>query len=252
MKKVTLNRMVKKMIVRIFMLLAITCVWLASSAGAQNLSVYTENNPPVSYLEDGKPAGTAVEIVREILHRLKQPDNIKVVPWSRGYNLALKQRNVALFSATRLPQREKLFHWVGPIYTQTWGFYAKKGRMLYVKSLEDARNVGSIGTYRNDAKEQFLLKQGFSNTISANGNIINVRRLIQGNIDLWVSSDLNFRHIVQQAGENPSQLVLVHPFRKVENYIVFSIQTDKHIAEKWQQTLREIKQDGTYSRILNQ
>jgi len=239
------------MIVRIFMLLAITLVWLASPIGAQNLSVYTENNPPVSYLEDGRPAGTAVEIVREILRRLKQPDNIEVVPWARGYNLALKQRDVALFSATRLPQREKLFRWVGPIYTQTWGFYAKKGRVLHVESLEDAKNVGRIGTYRNDAKEQFLLKHGFSNTISANGNIINVRRLIQGDIDLWVSSDLNFRHIAQQAGENPSQIMLVHPFRKVENYIVFSIQTDTRIVEQWQQTLKEIKQDGTYSRILN-
>jgi len=222
------------------------------AASAQPLSIYTENNPPASYAKEGEPAGMAVEIVREILNRLKQPDTIEIVPWARGYNMALSHADVALFSATRLPQRENLFHWVGPIYTQTWGFYALKGSNIEIRSLEDAKGAGRIGTYRDDAKEQFLKQNGFTNIVSANRNIINVRHLFQGNIDLWVSSDLNVSHIVEQAGQAPSQLELAYPFRKVENYIVFSIETDTVRVRAWQKSLDEMKQDGTYQRIVNQ
>ena len=90
------------------------------------LRIYTENSPPANYLAGGRLQGLSVEIVREILRRRNIPDSIEMVPWARGYALALNQPNVALFSTTRLPQREKLFKWVGPIYSQTWGLYGKQ------------------------------------------------------------------------------------------------------------------------------
>ena len=232
----------------------ITMLMLLGTAAvaAQPLSIYTENNPPASYTLNGKPAGMAVEIVREILRRLKKPDTIEVVPWARGYSMAQTQADVALFSTTRLPHRERLFHWVGPIYTQIWGFYALEGSDLEIRSLEDAKKVGNIGTYHDDAKEQFLKRNGFTNLVSANQNMNNVLHLLQGNIDLWVSSDLNAHHIVKQAGVSPSLVALAYPFRTVENYIVFSIKTEKAKVNAWQKVLDEMKQDGVYQKIINQ
>jgi polar amino acid transport system substrate-binding protein len=221
----------------------------AIQEGRGELEIYTEDSPPGNYLVSGKPVGFAVEVVREILRRNQQPDNIQVVPWARGYTLAFTRPNVALFSTTRLPQREELFKWVGPLYSQTWGFYGKKGSGLQIKSLDDAKKVPLIGTYSLDAKEQFLQSKGFHNLVSTNKNIANIRHLMQGNIDLWVSSDFNMPYQVQQAGVNPDQLELVYPFRKVKNYIALSIQTPDDLIRKWQQTLDEIKKDGTYARI---
>lgn len=128
------------------------------------------------------------------------PEVIEVVPWAWGYSLATSQPNVALFSTTRLPQREKLFKWVGPIYSQTWGFYGKNGSGLKINSLEDAKRVARIGTYHKDAKEQYLQAKGFHNLISANKNISNIRHLMDGHIDLWVSSDFNMPFLARQAG----------------------------------------------------
>jgi len=213
------------------------------------LAIYTENNPPGNYLSDGKPAGFVVDLVREILGRLNHPDTIQVVPWARGYNLALSQPNVALFSTTRLPQREDLFQWVGPVYTQKWGFYAKKDSGIQIGSLEQAKGVRRIGTYHNDAKEQFLIKKGFSNLISANKNISNVKHLFQGDIDMWVSSDFNMSAIVRQAGFDPNRVERVFAFRTVDNYIAFSIKTPKEVVVAWQQALDEIKRDGTYAKF---
>ena len=222
---------------------------VATKTVSVELRIYTENSPPANYLADGRLQGLSVEIVREILRRHNIPDTIEVVPWARGYALALNQPNVALFSTTRLPQREKLFKWVGPIYSQTWGLYAKQGSGIKIKSLEAARRVARIGTYHQDAKEQYLLAQGFQNLISANKNLSNIRHLIDGSIDLWVSSDFNMPFLARQAGIEPDKLELVFAFKKVQNYIAFSVQTPDAYIYQWQQTLDAIKRDGTYDRL---
>jgi polar amino acid transport system substrate-binding protein len=213
------------------------------------MKIFTENSPPANYLEKGRLKGLSVEIVREILRRLKMPDNIQTVPWARGYTLALTQPNVALFSTTRLPQREKLFKWVGPLYSQTWGFYARKDSSIKISSMDQARAVARIGTYYKDAKEQYLLANGFRNLVSTNNNLGNIRHLMDGSIDLWVSSDFNMPYLAQQAGINADRLKLVFPFKRVQNYIAFSNQSSDSLVTLWQQTLDELKHDGTYDRL---
>ena len=222
------------------------------SAGAPVLKLFTEDSPPGNYLKDGKPAGFAVDIVREILRRLKQPDTITIVPWSRGYTLAQNSPNVALFSTTRFEQREKMFHWVGPLYTQTWAFYSRKGSGIRINSLEEAKKIKRIGTYLRDAKEQYLRSRGFENLVSANRNISNIRHLLRGNIDLWVSSDFNMPYQVRQAGFEPDQFEMRYAFGKVSNYIAFSLETPLTVVRAWQHSLDGIHKDGTYTLIAHE
>lgn len=214
------------------------------------LTLLTEDNPPGNYLKNGRPAGFVVDIVAQLLLRLKRSDPIRVVPWARGYNQALTQPNTVLFSTTRLPYRETLFHWVGPVYTQRWGFYAVRTSNMRIDSLDAARAVRAIGTYHNDAKEQYLMRRGFANLISANKNTSNVRHLMQGRIDLWVSSDLNMPHIARQAGVDPDRLTCLLAFKSVDNYIAFSLSTSEKTVAAWQTALDALKADGSYDAIL--
>ena len=220
---------------------------LSDTCNPPILQIYTENSPPGNYLHEGELTGFAVAVVREIQNRNGHAEDIQVVPWARGYNMALTKPKVALFSTTRLPQRETLFKWVGPLYRQTWGFYAKKGTRIRINSLEEAKKISRIGTYYKDAKEQYLTKQGFKNLVSTNTNISNIKRLIQGSIDLWVSSDFNMPYLARQAGVSPDQMELVYAIRVVDNYIAFSVKTSDGVINRWQRTLDEVKKDGTYA-----
>jgi ABC-type amino acid transport substrate-binding protein len=56
----------------------------------------------------------------------------------------------------------------------------------------------------------------------------------------------------RQAGIDPDQLKLIFPFKRVENYIAFSIQSADSLVNLWQQTLDEIKEDGTYNRACTE
>jgi len=213
------------------------------------VKIYTENYPPSAYVEKGTLKGLSVEIVQEILRRIGQPDTITVVPWARGYKMALSEANVALFATTRLPQREALFSWVGPLYRQRWGFYRWKGSDVRVPDMEAARKVGRIGTYHQDAKMQYLEAQGFDNLVPTNKNLTNIMHLQRGNIDLWVSSDFNLAHLARQAGVSPDRLELAYAFHSVHNYIAFSKLTSPHVVRLWQAVLGEMKSDGSYQRI---
>lgn len=222
---------------------ALLILFLLSTVPAwtQELTIYTENNPPASYMVNGKLEGLAVDAVRKILLHLHQPDTIEMVPWARGYNLALKQPNVALFSTTRLPQREKLFKWVGPLYTHTWAFFKKKGARFKISSLEDAKKVDRIGTYRQDAKKMFLEKNGFANLVETTDNTTNAVHLLHGNIDLWIASSFSMPYIARQAGVDPDEFESAFIIRSVDNYIVFSLQTPDSIVAEWQRAIEEIK-----------
>ncbi len=233
--------MTRKFLINVFLILGV--------AEAQDLTIITEDYQPLSFKKEGILTGFSVEVVREILRRLKQPDSIVMLPWVRGYNLLKTQPNVALFSTTRTKERETLFQWVGPLCTSQNGFYAKKNSGIHIDSLEDAKKVGSIATYKEDVREQMFKSWGFTNLVSANKNVSNIKRLLEDKLDFWVSSDFNMPYLAQQAGVAPNQLELVYAFRKVNNYIAFSILTPDELIDSWQQTLDELKTDGTYKRL---
>lgn len=216
---------------------------------AYSLKLYTEDSPPSSYLDDGQLRGLSVEIVEEILHRIGKSETISLVPWARGYKLALSDAEIVLFSTTRLSQRETLFSWVGPLYQQRWGFYRWKDSGVMITDLEAAKKVQRIGTYRQDAKMQYLQTLGFDNLVPTNKNISNIAHLKKGDIDLWVSSDFNIKHLASQAGVMPEQLELASTFHTVGNYIAFSKSTSPHVIRLWQAVLAEMKADGTYKSI---
>ena len=142
-----------------------------------------------------------------------------------------------------------MFKWVGPLYHQTWGFYARRDSAITINSLDQAKSVARIGTYYKDAKEQYLLANNFRNLVSTNKNLSNIRHLMDGTIDLWVSSDFNMPYLAQQAGVDPDRLKLVFPFKRVQNYIAFSNKSPDALVALWQQTLDELKDDGSYDRL---
>ncbi len=216
------------------------------------LRLYTEDSPPSAYDENGRIKGLSVDIVREILRRIGQPDTIALVPWARGYQLVQSEADTALFSTTRLPQREAMFSWVGPLYRQHWGFYRWHASPIRIADIEAARQVKRIGTYRQDAKMQYLQALGFENLVSTNKNITNLTHLQRGDIDLWVSSDFNMPYQARQAGASPDQLALAYRFHTVGNYIAFAKGTSPHVIRLWQAVLDEMKSDGSYQRICRE
>jgi polar amino acid transport system substrate-binding protein len=212
------------------------------------LAIYTEDAPPASYLAGGRPEGFAVELVREVLRRTGQPDTIELRPWAHAYHLLQGPDRVALFPTARLPAREARFKWAGPLFTANWIFYGRKGDGLHIASLEDARAVRRIGVYKDDAREEYLRQQGFGNLVSSNRDTVNARRLAEGDIDLWASSDLQMAQIASQAGVEPALLEPLFTFHRTDNFVAFSSATPDEAVRAWQAALEALHSDRAASR----
>jgi polar amino acid transport system substrate-binding protein len=156
---------------------------------------------------------------------------------------------VALFFTTRTAEKEKLFQWAGPILRVRWAFYGRKGTDIQLKDLEEAKKMTAIGTVRDDAREQFLKKQGFTNLHSVSNNVLNMKKLMNDRIDLLVSINIGIARIAAEAGFSTDQIEMLFVIKEVDLYIAFSKTTDEQIVGKWQRTLKEIHDDGTFASI---
>ncbi|MGB3224665.1 MAG: transporter substrate-binding domain-containing protein [Desulforhopalus sp.] len=215
-------------------------------SAADSLSILTEEYPPFNFTQEGKLTGFTTQVVQEITRRLDINDNIEVVPWARGYEHLSTEANVVLFSTARTPERESLFHWVGPIYSLRLGFYARKADAQKLSSLETAKQLDAIATYRADVGEQILESLGFANLDSSNSPQSCVRKLMAGRVDLWFFDNIGAPKVAREAGIDPNEIEEVYTYKQNSSYIAFSKQTPLATVRQWQKTLDEIKADGTF------
>ena len=61
---------------------------------------------------------------------------IQLLPWTEGYEKALTENYTVLFSTGRLPERELLFKWAGPIAEDRYVLLAKKDRNIGILNEE--------------------------------------------------------------------------------------------------------------------
>jgi polar amino acid transport system substrate-binding protein len=217
--------------------------------GTPELTMLTEEYPPVTFMKDAKVTGFVADIVREIIARQGIPDKIRLTFWDEAYNIALNNPNVVLFSAERTEKREKLFQWVGPVGKNSAIFYAKKGSGIKINSLEEAKKLAAIATTTNWFTEQYLKSKGFTNLVSSPLPTANVKQLMDGSVKVSVFTDITVPEIVKKAGYSMDDLEPVFLVSNTYFYIAISLGTSVEVVKKWQSVLDGMKADGTFEKI---
>lgn len=233
-------------------LIGLLCLPLfISNVAAGTYIIMTEDYPPFNFTEDGKLTGLSTEVMFEILNRVKHPKDIKVRLWSEAYEQTMQNSNCILYSMTRTKERQNAFKWVGPVAPDRVVFYEKKGSALKIKSLDDARKVGKIGTYKDSASEQLLKQEGFTNIVSAADDNENAAKLLSGEIDLWIVGELTGIHKAKASGSDPAGFEKAMDVRETQLYIAFNRETPDEEIAKWQKALDEMKKTGVYKKIMS-
>lgn len=231
-------------------LLRLLAAWaFCSWAAATELQLYTEENPPLNFSRDGQVDGLSVEVVRELLRRTGDSGTIYMVPWARGYMRAQSSANVGLFVTVRTPEREALFQWVGPLLSTTTSFYARRGSGLHIDSLERARQTATIGVPRDWYSQQYLEREGFSNLHLVSKPHSMLEMVLYGRIPLMVYEDQLLPSLMAELGASMTDLERHYSFMHSSSYIVFSLQTDARVVNRWQAALDDMRSDGSLARL---
>ncbi len=223
----------------------ITC----QSVMCEELTILTEDLPPLNYVENGVLVGPSVEIVKQIQKRVGSDERIQVYPWARAYQRALNEKNVILFGMTYTKARENKFKWVGPLARKRDILVAKKDSGIKISSLEDAKKVKRIGTLRDDTRERLLKSQGFTNLESVSNEQLNAKKLALGRIDLWTYKIPGLRTVCDLAGVDYTEFEEVYHLRKIDLMIAFSKKTSDSLVQKWRDAFNEMITDGTILKI---
>ena len=243
---------------RLCLLLASCTMLLVSSVFAApaerpSLVLLTENFPPYNMAKNGKNfaqnqnlEGIAVDILRETFERAGVDYSMTLrFPWQRIYNLALDHPNYGVFVTARVPEREHLFKWVGPLGPDDWVLLARANSPIELTSLEQARAY-RIGAYKDDVIALSLEKQGFAPVIVLRDQD-NARKLQAGHIDLWATGDPAGQFLARQVGISGFKTVL--RFNQAELFLALNKQVPDAVVSKLQTALDQLKAEGELDKI---
>jgi polar amino acid transport system substrate-binding protein len=232
---------------------------LSASAHAELAPDYrvvllTENFPPYNMASNGKNFarednlhGIAVDILREMFKRAGIDYSMTLrFPWERIYKLALEKPGYGVFVTARLPEREALFKWVGPIGPDDWVLLGRSDSTITLDSLEDARQY-SVGAYKGDAIADHLQQQGLQ-PVTALRDQLNAKKLMAGQIDLWATGDPAGRYLAKQAGVSGLKTIL--RFDSAELYLALNKEVPDEVVQKLQAELDQMRGEGFVNDIL--
>lgn len=244
------------------LLLALTGTLMVLSAGAHaevdpNYSVVllTENYPPYNmsingknFAQDDNIDGIAADIVREMFKRAGVKYNLSLrFPWDRIYKLALEKPGYGVFATSRLPEREPLFKWVGPIGPDDWIMLAKSDSAIALGSLDEAKKY-KVGAYKGDAIAEYLTQQKLEPVIALRDQE-NAKKLQGGQIDLWATGDPAGRYLAKQEGVAGLKTVL--RFNSAELFLALNKEVPDEVVQKLQAALDKMRAEGYVEDTLN-
>jgi polar amino acid transport system substrate-binding protein len=158
-------------------------------AQAQTINLVTEENAPLNFTDPATKAivGTATDLVKATFEKAGLAYTLRSLPWQRAYSAALDTADTCVYATTVTEERRALFKWVGPIAQNIWLLAAPTESPISLSSLMEAKKY-RIGGYTGDAKTLFLEKQGLTVDVAASDDL-NLNKLQNGRIDLWVVSE---------------------------------------------------------------
>ncbi|MDP2747367.1 ABC transporter substrate-binding protein [Pseudomonas sp.] len=244
---------------RLLFALAGTLMLLAGIARADVAASYrvvllTENFPPYNMASNGKNFarednldGIAVDILREMFKRAGIDYSMTLrFPWERIYKLALEKPGYGVFVTARLPEREALFKWVGPIGPDDWVLLGRDDSTIRLDSLEEAKRY-KVGAYKGDAIADHLQQQGLQ-PVTALRDQLNAKKLMAGQIDLWATGDPAGRYLAKQAGVSGLKTIL--RFDSAELYLALNKAVPDEVVQKLQAELEQMRGEGVVDDIL--
>ena len=223
----------------------ISCLASNQTVSAMDLTYLTEQYPPYNFQEDGRLQGISVDLLEKMWERIGVNLNrstVKLLPWTEGYEKTLKENNTVLFTAFRLPEREKLFKWVGPVASGRDVLLAKNDKNFSITAPGDLKQY-KIAAIKDDVATQRLLNYGVEKDdliIETSSKPI-IEMLENGTIDAWAYNELAGLWLIQQSGANASDYKVAYVLAQGDGYYAFNKGTPDSLVQSFQQALDYIK-----------
>jgi len=232
--------------------LILSSVLVAGGVQAQAIRAVTETTP-YTFQKGDRVEGSATEVVEKTLQAAGLTDyQVKLYPWARAYDMALKEPGVLIFLIARTAAREQQFKWAGEIMKIQYHLYRLRERSdIAVKTLADARNY-TIGVMRDDVRQQYLQSRGFQRLAVSAQWIDNFNKLIKRQVDLVPLTQDDASSLCAEAHFDCAGLERVLTLDEASTglYMAYSASTADSTVQRTRAAFDKLKADGTVRRIM--
>ncbi|GAA6153015.1 substrate-binding periplasmic protein [Pseudoteredinibacter isoporae] len=208
--------------------------------------------PPYVIDNAGTLSGFAVDLVKEITPHLSlSKPEVKIVPWNRTYQALSKgQEFSALLVSESLIDKHGLKR-AGPIANCRYSLFMAAGRDS-IRSLEEAKQLGSIGVSENSATERRAKQLGFKNIKSYSHSPIKIEGLLNRRLDAWLGCEASIQYRGCMSPGHQGAIVKTLTIGGEDLYIAFSKNTREEIIQDWNEAITIVKRQKTYQNLMQQ
>ena len=222
-------------------LTAVSSLAVEDTPSAKDLTYITHQFPLFNFQEDNRIQGISIDLLELVWNRMGESLNrsvIEFLPWTEGYQRTLNKKNTVLFATARLPEREQLFKWAGPIGSDMKVLLAKKDKDLSISGPADLKNY-RIGVVKDDSAVQLVLNNGarMEDLVVENTSKPIIEMLQNDSIDAWAYSETAGRWLIRNSGANASDYRAAYVLGKIEAYYAFNKETPDSLVQSFQQAL---------------
>lgn len=217
-------------------------------ARAGDLVAYTEQLPPLNYQDGAQISGFATDLLRMAAHDADLSLSIELQPWARAYRAVLDTPDSVIFSMTRTPEREPLFHWVGPISPRQIKLYRLNARRdITIQAEADLMRYTHGAMFESAAAKKLAglgLQPGHGLDLGATDEIT-LKKLLLGRTDTVAMLDWAMAWQLKQQRLNPQ---LVRPIWLLDGgsqyWFALNRSTPLQKVKRLQAALNQINADG--------
>lgn len=176
---------------------------------------------------------------------------IEHVPFARGLRRIQQEDNHAFFYVVRTREREATVKWVGPLDQGGVDyFFEMASARTGIKTLEDAKSVGSIAVLRSGVHDTTLTALGFKNLYRVNSYANALRLLHKQRVNLTAADLEGMRDRLRETGVPPEDVIQTPVvIAKTVGYLGFSKNVPDAVVAQWQAALNQVKKSGRYDAI---
>jgi polar amino acid transport system substrate-binding protein len=220
------------------------------AAQAQELRLVTSQWPPSNYVdEQGEPTGLSVEVVHALKKILNVSTPVEVLPWARGYLTAKSKPNVMLFTAGQTQERRDMgFQFIGPVVMWNHVLMAAKGSSLELAELEEVLNQDLTVAGVRGSWQLKLLQDAGAKTVATEGHETNVRMLMAGRVDLWITSQLQASVLLRELQIPQEAVKPVYTVRRSPSYLMLSKGSDPLLIAQWRAAYEKLLQTDFFEK----
>lgn len=220
------------------------------STHAETITVFGGDSfSPTTYLVDGEPAGSLVDLLKQLSSKTGDEYLVRLLPWKRAYEAALRGEG-AIIGLSRTSERDKLFAFSEPMHYNDLQLVVQKDRKFVFRRLLDLKGKtigGGLGVSYGEAVDTALQQGQFTMERDTDASE-RIFKVLQGRLDAAVIGHgmPGYEAVITSnprlAARHEELVVLPHPFERDPLYFAMLKTTaQKGAVARLNKALRELR-----------